>query len=753
MLVKPKLKSSFHLETVESVGAFLLAEQKYYFLHGSAYEYVTPLIDGRRTTDEIVDCLEQQVSPTNAYYVLCLMEQNGYLVENDSNEYELPEYIAAMADHLNVERSVAAQRLQSTTISVKALGNVRSEALISKLESFNIKVGDKGDLEVVLTDDYLRPELEAINRQAEAEKRPWLLVKPLGTTTGIGPLFEPEKTGCWQCLAQRLEANRPVESFIQHKKGGSGLLSPAVSVCPAQSHPGLDLAATEIVKWVIQQKNELLSGTLVTLDLMALDTQKHVLVKRPQCPVCGEPEYANITREPVPIVLASRQKTFVEDGAHRSYSPEETLKKYQYHISPLTGAVRQLTQIYQSSNGVMHVYTSGHNFGNTSDDLYFLREGCRSRSAGKGKTDAQAKAGALCEALERYSGLFQGYEIRYKGTYKDMGEAAIHPHTCMQFSEAQYQGRNRWNASCDSFNKVTEPFDETREIEWTPVWSLTHGVWKFLPTAFCYYNYPGYPNSACPTDSNGAAAGNSKEEAILQGFMELAERDSVALWWYNRLQRPAVDLASFDEPYCQELRDFYHSQQRELWVLDLTSDFGIPVFAALSRRIDKPVEDITLGFGAHFDAKLALTRALTEMNQMLPSVSNVAEDGSIQYAAWDEVVSDWWKKATIENQPYLVPDPNVPAKTSADYPRLDTSDIKEDVEYCANLVKKQGMEMLVVDQTRPDIGLSVVKVVVPGMRHFWKRLAPGRLYDVPVQLGWLPEPLKEEDMNPIPVFF
>jgi ribosomal protein S12 methylthiotransferase accessory factor len=59
----------------------------------------------------------------------------------------------------------------------------------------------------------------------------------------------------------------------------------------------------------------------------------------------------------------------------------------------------------------------------------------------------------------------------------------------------------------------------------------------------------------------------------------------------------------------------------------------------------------------------------------------------------------------------------------------------------------------VLDQTRPDIGLAVVKVVVPGMRHFWARLAPGRLYEVPVRLGWLERPLDEDELNPIPIFF
>jgi oxazoline/thiazoline synthase len=62
------------------------------------------------------------------------------------------------------------------------------------------------------------------------------------------------------------------------------------------------------------------------------------------------------------------------------------------------------------------------------------------------------------------------------------------------------------------------------------------------------------------------------------------------------------------------------------------------------------------------------------------------------------------------------------------------------------------MEVLVLDQTRPDIGLPVVKVIVPGMRHFWARLGPGRLYDVPVRLGRQAKPTPYEELNPIPMF-
>jgi hypothetical protein len=40
-------------------------------------------------------------------------------------------------------------------------------------------------------------------------------------------------------------------------------------------------------------------------------------------------------------------------------------------------------------------------------------------------------------------------------------------------------------------------------------------------------------------------------------------------------------------------------------------------------------------------------------------------------------------------------------------------------------------------------------VILPGLRHFYRRFAPGRLYDVPVKLGWRDRPLTEEELNPL----
>ncbi len=80
------------------------------------------------------------------------------------------------------------------------------------------------------------------------------------------------------------------------------------------------------------------------------------------------------------------------------------------------------------------------------------------------------------------------------------------------------------------------------------------------------------------------------------------------------------------------------------------------------------------------------------------------------------------------------------------------TDLLDDVNAMSELVAAEGLELLVLDQTRPDVGMPVVKVIVPGLRHFWARYAPGRLFDVPVALGRLSGPTPYEQLNPIPLF-
>lgn len=95
----------------------------------------------------------------------------------------------------------------------------------------------------------------------------------------------------------------------------------------------------------------------------------------------------------------------------------------------------------------------------------------------------------------------------------------------------------------------------------------------------------------------------------------------------------------------------------------------------------------------------------------------------------------------------------MPLKTQVDYADNWSDDLYVDVMNCVKMAKAKGLETLVLDQTRPDLGLHVVRVIVPGLRHFWPRFGPGRLYDIPVQMGWLEKSKTEAQLNPQPIFF
>ena len=401
----------------------------------------------------------------------------------------------------------------------------------------------------------------------------------------------------------------------------------------------------------------------------------------------------------------------------------------------------------------LHVYWAGSNFALRADSIHRLRTSLRTKSSGKGSTAEQAEASALCEAVERYSGVYHGDEVRRRARYEDFAAGeALHPNEVMLYSDRQYGMADEINARRSRFNYVPAQFDPAVEMEWTPVWSLTAGRHRWLPTAMLYFSMPAEGrNPYCGADTNGCAAGNTLTEAVLQGFYELAERDAFACWWYNRASLPEIDLDSFDDGYLSRTREYYGSFRREVWLLDATNDLGIPVFVAVSRRTDKEAEDVLFAAGAHADPRIAALRAVCELNQYLSAVRDVGIDGG-DYLYDDPESLWWWRTARLSEHPYLAPAPGAARRSASDYAAPATSDAREDVEHCRSAVEGLGLEFLVLDQTRPDVGMPVAKTIVPGLRHFWMRFGAGRLYDVPVKMGWREAPIAEADLNPVAVF-
>jgi oxazoline/thiazoline synthase len=733
------------MDVVNGEGILLSSEEGAHAFYGTLYETILPMINGSRTSEDIARLLEDKISNAEVFYLIGTLEQEGYLAESTP---EVDEEMAAFWHALGIPPREAIQTLSSRSVRVHALGTVDAKPLSDALRRLGVNVVDHDEaaLHAVLTNDYLRAELNEINRFALESSRTWLLARPVGVEIWIGPLFLPGVTACYQCLSTRLRRHRVLDQFVAEKNGMYDLPSAKSAALGFEKEVTALLAASEIAKVLVGARGDL-RNRILALNTKTWVAANHVLTKQPHCTSCGQP----VTRETSSFTVSDHRRIVSFDGGYRTATPDETLNRYGHLVSPVTGIVSALTRVH-SSAGFASVYTAGHNTSLRLQRLDSVKHSLRNASSGKGRSDSQAKASALCEALERYSGEYQGNETVISATLEELGGAGIHPNAVMLYSESQYEQRESWNQRKSRFTKVPERFNEHSTIDWTPVWSLSKSKQKYVPTELLYFGVPASGDNNrrfCHCCSNGNAAGNTLEEAVLQGLLELIERDAVAIWWYNRISRSGLQLNSFEDYWITELIEHYANIGREVWALDITSDLGIPVFVAASRKCHGTNERILLGFGCHLDGRVAVQRAFAELNQM-HTLSR--EDSTSRVRLKDSEIVWWLHNATVKNQPFLAPN------EEHNFSKTDTgsqgclASIAEQIGACKRILESRDMEVLVVDQTRADVALPVVKVIVPGLRHFWARFAPGRLYDIPVQMRWLRAPLSEQDLNPIPMF-
>ncbi|MER5549340.1 TOMM precursor leader peptide-binding protein [Streptomyces sp. NPDC002589] len=747
-----------HLSPVVVPGeaTYLVSRRGVTALRGPHAEVLAPLLDGTRTVREVLREASSALPPGEAAESLDTLTRSGLVglrpAGPAAGAARCPDPVAeAYWDLAGLDSGRAAAELAGAGLCLEALPGIELEPVRTACRESGVAVAAPGSahaLTLVLCDDYLSAELAEVSARHRATGTPWLLAKVCGTDPWIGPFFRPGQGPCWSCLADRLRGHRRAEGRVQRALGLPGPPArPAASLAAGRTI-ALHIAVLEAVKWLAGMRYPT-QGQVHTLDTMLLRAASHTVRRRPQCPVCGDPEAVARTMR-APFVPVSRPKSALRGNGHRALTPREMLERHGHLVGPVTGIVKEIRRAPRSP-GFVDTYLSGHNLAFTPDSLDGLRAGLRALSGGKGLDTTEAQVSALGEAVERYSATRQGDEPVVRDSLRALGADAVHPNACQLYHERQFAERGKWNARGSHFQYVPRQFDESAPTEWTPVWSLTGHRQRLLPTSLLYFSGGLPATDGLHADSNGNAAGSSREDALVQGFLELVERDAVALWWYNRTRQPAVDLDAFAGPEVDRIREGLIGLGREVWVLDLTSDFGIPVLAALSRRTGTPTEDIVFGFGAHFDPRVALRRALTELGQLLPAVLPRRPDGT-GYGIDDPEACAWWRTATTAGRPYLAPDPHTAARTPAAWPYVPRADLLDDVAAIGDLARSRGLELLVLDQTRPDVEVPVVKVIVPGMRHFWARLAPGRLYDTPVALGRLERPTRYGDLNPVPLF-
>jgi ribosomal protein S12 methylthiotransferase accessory factor len=729
----PQFAPNYSVYVLPPDAVCFYSEDRKFFLHGELFCIVADAIAAGKSFGQIVREQTKKFPADVVDQAIKWLIDRRYIVPKRQTAIDAA---AGYWATLGIPLEMAAKNLQKCKVRIQSVDAKGAKQLGAALRKLGVRVVDRSaDLTVVLVNDYLEGQLEPLNRQHLSDRTPWLLVQPSGVFPLVGPVFSPGKGPCWTCLAERMKRNREVRAMLDRRQARRVAVSPLAK--DSLGYSGIELAAVEIAKAIASDFRTPLNDHLVSLDLSGPTIVKHYVPRRPQCPSCGRKKLRDPRREPVPLVLTAGAKPVMTSGGYRAVSSRATVTKYRKHVSPLTGVVSKLERVEVDLPLNTNFYAS-HNFSGPAKSIHELRSGRSGGSFGKGSTAEQGEASALMEAIERYSGIFQGDEIRVARRFVDFAPGdAIWPNDVLLFSDAQY----RRPPSEDDVTPTPPPFDPEAKIEWTPVWSLRDQRFKYLPTGMLYFFHNDASDSHMHADSNGCAAGNTLEEAIVQGFLELVERDSYAIWWYNRSQRTELDLDQFGDSYVRDLKNQLAETGRRLWVLDITTDLGIPSYVAMSYSTITGQEFVEYGSGSHFDPRIALLRALTEVNQFLSIGLLGARDAG-------QASNDSAGPFRLKEHPYLIPDGKPAIRPHLDM-KFGSLDTREQALTCMDIVKRAGLDFLVLDQTRPDIETPVVRVIVPGLRHFYRRFGPGRLYDVPVKLGLRDTPIPESELNPL----
>jgi thioglycine synthase len=375
-----------------------------------------------------------------------------------------------------------------------------------------------------------------------------------------------------------------------------------------------------------------------------------------------------------------------------------------------------------------------------TDDIFWVY-------GGKGTTRAQAKVSALMESIERYSSM-----------------PSINPRTTINDSYLHLS---------DSFDKVLHPaeviepvnpnYNEASTLDFLIGYDLLNDEEILVPAGIAYYRYfPKHPTVSifqC-SHTNGLASGTVLEEAICHALCEVIERDAVSIADlcascipYNIVEKMGE---SFEEANCLDshlldsigakfvdeptiypdieidevTREFppiknllrkFSDAGIPLMIKNITQkDIHIPTIAASS--IDWITHDYGLfakGYGTHLDSRVALVRAITELAQTRAANIQGARDDlkRIQYKDSDEIYKRKWQFMTSSSLTGQNHQQNV-----INFSKIGTyvsKDILSDINFILAVLKEAGIRrVIIVNLTNPDIGIPVVRAIVPGLETF-----------------------------------
>ena len=379
-------------------------------------------------------------------------------------------------------------------------------------------------------------------------------------------------------------------------------------------------------------------------------------------------------------------KTYTTDQ-DKAISPTETVARFKKKLEDLNLDI--LKEVKRIDNGRLGILVY---FSVCGEDARAMTG--TKKQMGKGATPIQAQASACMELAERFSFFtFKNNPENFlTGDYLQMREEGY------PVLPLKYLLQSVHDEVHDE--KFLEEILQGIPMQWTWAKNLSSETEVLMPFSWFF----------AINEFNGPSAGNSYEEAALQGICEVVERHVCALVSHKKLKTPLIDPASIKDPVAKELIEIFSKNEIDLYLNDFTLNTGICTVAALAidRNSFPESSEIVYTAGTTPDPEKAVIRAVTEVAQLagdFNSGSNYVASGLPKPLGMDEVEHVYKSGSNC---------------VITDIADLGDRNIKVEVENCIKALGGIGMDVFMLDVAHPDLQIPAIYTIVPGA-HFRER--------------------------------
>jgi len=393
-------------------------------------------------------------------------------------------------------------------------------------------------------------------------------------------------------------------------------------------------------------------------------------------------------RPPMPSVITygdcCKKYTYDQD---KVCSPEETVAKLKEKLAEVKLDI--LSDVQRVDSGRLDIPVYFSICGREAFEVIRNK-----KQLGKGCTPAQSMASACMELIERFSffSFRQNPGNFLIATYAELKNEGL------PLMPLKYLLQSVHDESTSEETMAALIAD--LPIRWAWATNLNRGEMVLLPFSWFY----------AINEFNGPSAGNSYEEAILQGLCEIVERHVCALITRERIKAPRIDPASITDPVAIELLRKFTRHGIHIYLNDFSLDTGIPTVGALG--IDPSTfpetSEIVYTAGTTPEPNKALIRALTEVAQL---------SGDFHTKA-NYLASGLPKPLSMDEVDYIL-EPGREVQLD-DLPNLGDRNMKNEIDRCLAALDRQGMEVFLVDTRHPALQIPAIYTIVPGA-HFRER--------------------------------